>query len=42
MLFRSDSYAEADELFARVRAIDQALADRYAYLGRARAAIRST
>ena len=30
--YELDAYAEADELFARVRAIDPALADRYAYL----------
>ncbi len=30
--YELDAYAEADQLFARVRSIDPALADRYAYL----------
>jgi tetratricopeptide (TPR) repeat protein len=30
--YELDAYAEADELFAQVKAIDPALADRYAYL----------
>jgi tetratricopeptide (TPR) repeat protein len=30
--YELDAYAEADELFARVRSLDPALADRYAYL----------
>ena len=30
--YELDAYAEADDLFARVKAVDPALADRYSYI----------